>query len=340
MDLFKLTRTLIDIPSVTGSEGKISRFLAEFLREQGFRIKLQRVEGDRLNILAFAEKRPRVVFSTHMDTVPPFFPSSEDKDFIYGRGACDAKGILAAMLWAAVELRKDGLQSLGLLFVVGEESVSDGAKKANEISPGSKYLIVGEPTENKLGSGHKGYLSLRIKVKRKRGHEASPKYGESAVERLLDILSDLRKTDFGEDAVFGKTTFQVGLISGGTSVNVVPETAEAEVSFRLSRPPEQVLARVASVVSGRAKIEVLSRSAPQRFYVLKEYKTAFLPFATDAPYLGNYGTPLLIGPGSIRDAHSDHERIAKRELRAAVKIYKHLARKLIGRESAEIEDNQ
>ncbi len=329
MELVKLARALIDIPSVTGAEGPIADFLTSTLESLGFRILSQPIQQDRRNLLATLGEPPRLIFCTHMDTVPPFSASAEDDDYIYGRGSCDAKGILASMIIAGEAIKKAGISSFGLLFVIGEETDSIGAKRAPEISPGPDYIIVGEPTQNRLGSAHKGVFTVRLAVKGRSGHSAYPEHGVSAVNALLDVLEVLRRTDFGEDALLGKTTLNIGLISGGTAPNVIPESADATLSLRIVRPPSEVLSLLRSICGPGIDIEVLSESPPQKLHTVPGFDPVVLPFGTDIPYLSGYGKPLLIGPGSVLDAHKDRERVKKAELFEAVHIYKALAERLL-----------
>jgi acetylornithine deacetylase len=329
MDLIALTRTLVDIPSITGSEAAISKWLAEFLAGAGYQVRAQTVESERRNVLALGQDRPAVVFSTHMDTVGPFIPFSEDEEFIYGRGTCDAKGIIAAMITAAEELRAEGICSFGLLFLVGEETHSDGAKVADAISPGPRYIIMGEPTENILATSHKGILTVKISARGRRAHSCYPERGESAVEKLLDVLAAIREIAFGQDPVLGRATLNIGLLSGGSAPNVIPDSAEAVVSLRLVGSPDDALALLRGALLERADLEILSQSPPQRLLTLAGFRTAVMPFGTDIPHLKRYGTPLLIGPGSVHDAHHERERVAKAVLHEAVELYKNLGRRLL-----------
>ena len=159
MDLFELTKSLVNMASVTGHEKACAEFVKGHLAHLGFQPEMMPVSRDRSNVFATWGK-PDVVLSTHMDTVPPFFPAHEDAEHIYGRGSCDAKGILAAQVTAAERLKNDGVEDFALLFLVGEETVSDGAREANLHPRGSRYIINGEPTENKLVIGSKGRPQL------------------------------------------------------------------------------------------------------------------------------------------------------------------------------------
>ena len=327
--LFELAKSLVDIPSVTGNEAAMADFLCALLAEEQFDVRSQDVEAGRRNILALLGDAPAVVLCTHMDTVPGWAAAGEDDLHLYGRGACDAKGILAAMIVAARELRDEGLKDIGLLFLVGEETDSIGAKKANLMSPGSRFIIVGEPTGNKLATAHKGVLTLVLTARGKAAHSAYPERGESAILKLLDILSDIRKLDFGRDPVLGATAMNVGRINGGTASNVIPGTAEAVLSFRTGVSPDLVLSGIRSATADRADIEVRAKSQPQVLFTLAGFPGELMPYGTDIPYLAAFGRPLLLGPGSVLDAHVENERVEKKQLEEAVAIYKRLVRRLI-----------
>jgi len=327
--LFGLAKSLVDIPSVTGNEAAMADFLSALLAEEQFDVRSQDVEAGRRNILAVLGDAPAVVLCTHMDTVPGWAAAGEDDLHLYGRGACDAKGIIAAMIVAAGELRNEGLKDFGLLFLVGEETDSIGAKKANLLDPGSRFIIVGEPTGNKLATAHKGVLTLTLTTKGKAAHSAYPERGESATLKLLDVLSDIRSLDFGRDPVLGPTVMNLGQINGGTASNVIPGRAEAVLSFRTGVSPDLVLSGVRSATAGRADIAVRTKSQPQVLFTLPGFPTELMPFGTDIPYLTAFGRPLLLGPGSVLDAHIENERVEKKQLEDAVAIYKELVRRLM-----------
>jgi acetylornithine deacetylase len=310
MNLFELTRTLMDIPSVSGEEGEVGRFLASHLEGLGYEVELQEVEPGRANVLARTAARARVVLSTHMDTVPPHIPSREDATHIHGRGACDAKGIIAAQLTAAARMRAEGVEEIGLLFTVDEEMGSLGARAAAAHAMGGEceYLINGEPTENRLAVGSKGSLRLRLLTEGRAAHSAYPERGESAVEKLLDVLADVRASEWPRDEFFGETTCNIGTIRGGTRPNVIPAEAAAELQIRLV---------------------YMSAAEPVRMLSVEGFEREVVRFTTDIPYLSSWGKPLLLGPGSILDAHTDGERVSKRELEEAVELYTRLARTLL-----------
>jgi acetylornithine deacetylase len=327
MNIFGLTRELIDIPSLTGDEGEVGQFLARYLEASGYRVELQEVARGRSNVIAIPpEGVPAVMLSTHMDTVPPFIASSEDDEFIYGRGSCDAKGIIAAQISAAESLRREGVHDFGLLFTVDEEMGSLGAQKVNghQWARHCRYLINGEPTDNRLAVGTKGSLRLILKARGRAAHSAYPEEGESAIEKLLDVLGDVRAAEWPADAALGETTCNIGVIKGGTRSNVIPAEASADLQLRLVTEGEPVRELIERAVGGRLEIEYLSEAAPVRLHTVDGFEQCAVRFMTDIPHLSNWGTPLLIGPGSILVAHTDRERINKRELEEAVLLYQKL----------------
>jgi len=331
IDILRLTRELIDIPSVTGEEFEIGTSLGELMNRLGYHVELQDISPERANIIATTEAKPRVVLSTHMDTVPPFIASSEDDEFIYGRGACDAKGIIAAQIAAAEKLRSDGFNELGLLFTVDEEVTSAGAKVANDhpAAASCEYLINGEPTDNRLAVGTKGSLQAKIAAQGRAAHSAYPEQGESAIEKLIDVLNDIRAIDWPTDDVFGETTCNIGVISGGTRANVIPDAAHATIQIRLAAGSATVKGLLEIAIAQRTSIEYKSVHDPLRLMALDGFEQMIARFTTDIPYLSNWGQPLLIGPGSILDAHTDAERVKKEDLLTAVDLYVELVQRLL-----------
>lgn len=331
MNLFELTRTLIDIPSVSGEEGEVGRFLASHLEGLGYGVESQEIAPGRANVMATTRARPRVVLSTHMDTVPPFIPSSEDATHIRGRGACDAKGIIAAQLTAAARLRAEGCEEFGLLFTVDEELGSLGARAADghPRARECEYLVNGEPTDNRLASGSKGSLRLRLSTRGRAAHSAYPERGESAVEKMLDVLASVRAARWPRDDFFGETTCNIGTLGGGTRPNVIPAEAHAELQIRLVTPSAEARRVLEEAVAGRAEIEYLSTAEPVRLHAVGGFEQEVVRFTTDIPYLSGWGRPLLVGPGSILDAHTDGERVSKRELEEAAELYAQLVRTLL-----------
>jgi len=334
MNLFELTRHLVDIESITANERQVERFLHGHLsplaaRYQG-RLERLEVEPERFNLFA-SWGDPLVTLSTHMDTVPPFFPAREDDEFICGRGACDAKGIISAMVFAAERLLAGGVRNFGLLFLVGEERNSAGAKAAARTSRGSRFLINGEPTENRIALASKGALRYEIVARGRMAHSSYPELGLSAIETLLDVLQDLRGIPLPEDALLGRCTLNIGTISGGRAPNVVPDSAQAEIMFRLVGEAKPLQDAVIAAAAGRAEAREILSTPAVRLGSFDGLPTTVVSYTTDIPFLADaWGKPFLIGPGSIHVAHTDEERVPKRHLEEAVEIYSRMVRQLLG----------
>ena len=324
-----LTRTLVDIDSTTGREHDVATWLAAFLRGQGYVVSEQPIDDGRFNVFARLEATPRVVFSTHFDCVPPFAPSRQQGDVIFGRGSCDAKGILASQIVAVERLRAAGESRLGMLFVAGEERGSDGARVANDHAPdGVRFLINGEPTENRLGVATRGVLRVKLQASGRAAHSSFPELGDSAIDKLLDALMVLRGVALPEDAVLGRTHYTVGLIEGGVAPNVVSPRASAEILFRIVGEGAPVRTAL-KVVEPLVAIEPVLDIPAVRMHTLPGFETAVFPYTTDIPLLTRWGTPLLLGPGSIHDAHTDDEHVSVDELHQAVELYERIARQLL-----------
>jgi acetylornithine deacetylase len=316
------------IPSVTGNELEVGNFLASRLAASGYRVEKQEVEPGRFNVMAFAGK-PRVLLCTHIDTVPMTLPVREDEAFLYGRGACDTKGIIAAMLEAGDRLRKDGIQDFGYLFVVGEETNGSGAKAANSLKWENEFVVVGEPTGNKLARAQKGTYMAELTVQGKAAHSGYPEAGVSAIVGLWQVLTDCTSADWGSDPMLGKGTFNIGIFRGGEAFNVVPASATATIMIRTIEPRTAVDAKMRTIFANRATMNVLGGTDPHIMHVVDGFETTVVSFGSDVPYLGNLGKPLLIGPGSILDAHTVDEKIRKQELIEGVALYERLVRKLL-----------
>jgi acetylornithine deacetylase len=333
MDPFALTRSLVDIESVTGCEKAVGDFLFAALEQltasSGGKTERMHVGPDRFNVLA-TWGTPTVVLSTHMDTVPPFCPSSEESEFVRGRGACDAKGIAAAMICAAEQLCAARTRNFGLLFVVGEEKDSLGALTASQQSRGTKFLINGEPTENKLALGCKGALRFVLTARGRLAHSAYPELGDSAIEKLLDALNAARKLALPHDALLGKSTLNIGTIAGGRAPNVIADEARADLMFRTVGDPDPIRAALRSAVNGRVELKEELHTAALRLEAVPGFETTVVAYTTDIPNFGGaWGKPLLIGPGTINVAHTAEERIPKKELVAAIEIYSRLVQRLL-----------
>jgi acetylornithine deacetylase len=324
----RLTRELVDIDSTTGREEAAGAVLARVLRDLGYTVIEQPVSDGRCNVYG-SIGHPAVVFSTHFDCVPPFFPSREEQGRLYGRGACDAKGIAVAQMAAAERLRASGWTDIGLLFVVGEERGSDGAKLANTIANGSKFLINGEPTDNRLARATRGVYRSRMRARGRAAHSSQPELGESAIEKLVDAIMALRAVEWPSDPDLGTTYYTVGVIKGGVAPNVVPASAEAEVLFRTVSDHPEIRQRMEAAVAPFVTMEEVHVVPPVRLCTVPGFDTAVFNFTTDVPFLDNWGTPLLIGPGSINLAHTADEYVEVADLARSVELYIELAKALV-----------
>ncbi len=338
MHPFELTRALVDLESITENEKQVGEYLLHYLSAlaaaTGGRAEAMTVSPERFNV--YAEWGvPAVVLSTHMDTVPPFIPFSEDEENIYGRGACDAKGIIAAMIAAAELLIERGTRNFGLLFVVGEERNSAGAEVASRLTRGARYLINGEPTESKVALGSKGILRYELTASGKMAHSAYPELGESAIDKLLDALSAIRRLSLPEDPMLGKTTLNIGTISGGRAPNIIPDAAKAELAIRLVSDGRNVDQLLREAIGDRAELKEILSLPAMHFAALDGFETSVVAFTTDIPVLAPaWGEPFLFGPGSIHVAHTTREKISKRELLAAVDTYAQMTLMLLKRAEA------
>jgi len=334
-DLVSLTCELVDVPSVSGEEAQVARFVASYLTDLGYSVELFDAAPGRPNVLATTDQPPRIVLSTHLDTVPPHVPARVVNGVLYGRGACDAKGIMAAQIVAAERLRAEGVEGIGLLFVVDEEMGSVGARAANAhpLAEQCRWLIDGEPTDNRLATGSKGSLRLTLCTTGVPAHSAYPEQGRSAIDALLDVLGDVRRAAWPTDPIFGETTVNIGVVAGGTRPNVVAADAHADLQIRLVTEDQPVKALLERAVRDRARIDYLTAVPPQRLATVPGFETCVVRFTTDIPHLTNWGTPLLLGPGSILDAHTAHERISEAELTAGADAYVRLVHALAVRKA-------
>jgi acetylornithine deacetylase len=329
MDPLELTRALVALETPTGSEGPATEFLDGVLRHAGYTVARQQVTSSRHNLLAYRE-RPEVVFSTHLDTVPPYLPLAEDAETIRGRGSCDAKGLAAAMIAAAERLARSGERRIGLLFVVGEENGSDGARAAADFGPKGRFLINGEPTENRLSVGQKGTLRVDLNATGRAAHSAYPEDGISAIAALLDTIERIRQLPLPSDPLLGESTLNLGLIGGGVAPNVVPAEASAQLLIRTVEPTAPLKTSIQSLaapgVSVSFPVELpfhKGGSAPAG------WETTVVSYASDLPFLAAWGEGYQLGPGSIRVAHTDGEHIRKADLLRGVELYTKLAGDLL-----------
>jgi acetylornithine deacetylase len=329
MDIVALTRELVDIESTTGNEGPVGHFLLKKLRELGYHVEQIIAEGERANVYATAPQQPNpgIVFSTHMDTVPPFIHSSEDEHRIYGRGSCDAKGIIAAQIAAAERLRAEGIY-VGLLFLVGEERDSLGAKVANQQPNSCKFLINGEPTDNRVAIASKGALRAELTATGRMAHSAYPELGESAIDKLIEALHRLRAMKLPVSSEIGSCTLNIGTIEGGRAPNVISDKAHALLLYRLVGPSDDLRRNIVETVGDLAKVDFTLEIPFVRLRTFESLPTMVAAFTTDIPALSNWGQPLLLGPGSIHVAHTPNEHIEKKQLNDAVDLYCMIARQL------------
>ena len=341
IDPIKLTRQLVDIDSTTYHEGAVGAFLHQFLETQHYAVERMPVpqpdgavtpgagRGDRFNIYATPPGiEPEVVLSTHMDTVPPYFGFREDDEFLYGRGSCDAKGILAAQVAAAEQLRDAGVR-IGMLFVVGEERDSAGAQVANEQPRGSRFLINGEPTDNRLALASKGALRVELRARGQMAHSAYPELGDSAIDKLIAALHDVLALPLPTEPEIGPSTLNIGLIEGGRAPNVIADRAEAHILVRLVGPSESIRESILQAVGDRAEVTFSLDLPFVRMRRVGDLPTMIAKFTTDIPSLDQWGEPFLLGPGSIHVAHTPDEKLAKTELLEAVGHYVELATDLV-----------
>jgi acetylornithine deacetylase len=326
-EIESLTRHLVDIDSTTGCEGDVCRWTAAWLRAHGWTVEEMAVESDRANLFATCGSRPTLVFSTHLDCVPPFFPSRKEGGLLFGRGACDAKGIAAAQMAAAGLLRDEGAP-VGLLLLVGEEQASDGARVANRHGPGARFLINGEPTENRLGRATRGSFKVKLVARGRAAHSAYPHRGQSAIDTLIEALTMLRGLDLPVDPELGRTHYNVGSIAGGLASNITAPHAEALVQFRTVGPLDD-LRRVLEPLRSYVQLAEVSNVPPVRLNVAAGHETEVFSYVTDIQLLPRWGQPYLMGPGSIAVAHTDEEHVAVDELVTGVTRYRRLAAALL-----------
>jgi acetylornithine deacetylase len=332
-DPIALTRQLVDIESISENEAAVGHFLYKFLAEHEFRPEKMPVphsaNRERFNVYAgISADAPDIVLSTHMDTVPPFIPSREDGEFIHGRGSCDAKGIIAAQIAAAKKLRALGVR-VGLLFVAGEERGSFGAREANKQPKGSRFLINGEPTDNRLAVASKGVINAIVRARGTMAHSAYPELGDSAIHKLIAALYRILQIQLPVNPEVGPSTLNIGLLQGGHAPNVIADEASATLLVRLVGPSDKIRAALQDAAGNDAEVEVTLEIPFQKFKRLEGLPTMVAAFTTDVPALTNWGEPLLLGPGSIHVAHTPHERLAKRDLFDAIDLYTEVAQRLV-----------
>ncbi|MEX2325703.1 MAG: M20/M25/M40 family metallo-hydrolase [Gemmatimonadaceae bacterium] len=333
-DVVALAAEMLSIQSLSGQEHEVIEFVTRWLVKRGWNVSFQEVSPGRGNVWATRsaannDQSGSVALSTHLDTVPPFITPRLEEGRLYGRGAADAKGIAAAMLAAADRLVTSGENRVQLLFVVGEEKGSDGARAANNLPATSSFLINGEPTESKLASGAKGSLRVFVRTRGKEAHAAYPHLGQSAIDPMLELLPKVKKLKLPSDPVLGEASVNIGVIRGGTEGNIIPGQAEAEVMFRIVSDVEPIKRMLEEWARGVAELEWGSHIPPQHFHTVEGFEIEPVAYTTDIPLLGRWGKPLLFGPGSIHVAHTPDEYVDVAELRASVDTYEKLVRTLL-----------
>jgi acetylornithine deacetylase len=333
MDVFALTRALVDIESITGNEAPVGHYLINILKplveQHGGAIETMEVEPNRFNVFAHWGD-PIVTLSTHLDTVPPFFPSREDDDNIWGRGACDVKGIIAAMICATERLLASGVRGIALLFVVGEERNSAGAYYAGKHPRGSKYIINGEPTENRLAVGSKGALRMEVTAAGRMAHSAYPELGDSAIVKLLDALQRIRQVALPTDGLLGPSTLNIGTLKAGRAPNIIPDAAKAELLIRLVDDGQATVDAIKAAAGPHVTVDEVLRIPAVRLGTLPGFATMVASYTTDIPaFGGHWGQPFLFGPGTIHVAHTSEERVPKQQLQEAVELYQRMVRLLL-----------
>jgi acetylornithine deacetylase len=334
MDALELTRSLVALETPTGAEGPATDFLDAALRRAGYQVVRQPVSPGRENLYAYRDP-PALVFSTHLDTVPPYIPLSEDAESLHGRGTCDAKGLAAAMVAAAERLAQQGERRIGLLFVVGEENGSDGAQAARNLGPRGRFLINGEPTENRLSIGQKGSLRVDLQATGRAAHSAYPEEGVSAIAALLDTIERIRRMPLPSDPLLGQSTLNLGLIGGGVAPNVIPPAASAQILIRTVEPTGTLKNAIKGLLAPGVTVDF---RVELPFYkggtAPAGWETTVVSYASDLPFLEPWGERYQLGPGTIRVAHTNQEHIRKADLLRGVDLYVRLASDLLARESA------
>jgi acetylornithine deacetylase len=333
---FKTLLDWIAIPSLTGEEGSYGDALAREFAALGLDIERQQLAPGRFNVLARADA-PEVVFCTHLDTVPPFYGPRAEAGWIHGRGACDAKGQALAMLGAARALLEQGERRFGLLFTVGEETDSAGAALANArlADPWRpRHVIVGEPTGNRFVRAGKGTFKGKLVARGVAGH-SSEDLGPSAVHELVHCAHRLLSESWGEHPLLGAGTLNIGVLHGGVAANVVADEATADVLIRTVEPLSDVRARLERCLGPHVRVAENSKGyAPVEFGVPVGEEGIMIAFGTDAPHMPRWGSPLLYGPGSIQDAHTDHEKVKQSDIELATARHVKTARELLARSHA------
>lgn len=320
--------------STSGREDALLPVLRDLLTELSAHVVEQPVATGRTNVLALWGT-PKVLFSTHLDAVPPFVAPRVEGDRVWGRGACDAKGQILAQLEAVRSLREEGHEGFAWLGVVGEETDSLGASRARELIShfhACRVLINGEPTELKLGAGQRAILHLRLRCDGRAAHSSMPDLGRSAAWPMLDWLEELRELPLRIDDHLGPEVWNLGRLAIGEAPNVIPATATADVLARLL-PDSNFEDQVRDSMPEDAEVEVRLSEPADRYPEIPGFPMSPLPFGSDAPALRDLisdRTVVLAGPGSIRVAHTLDEHLDLDDLEAGVDLNRRLALHFLG----------
>ncbi|MBS1515269.1 MAG: M20/M25/M40 family metallo-hydrolase [Bacteroidetes bacterium] len=319
---------ILKIESTTGSENTLAHFIAEKYTPAGMQCKIQNTSDGRVNLF-FTIGKPKIVFNSHMDTVPPYIPPTFTDDIIYGRGSCDAKGQLAYLWQAANELIAEGEKDFGLLMTFSEEIGSIGARFANEMLTDTKYIIVGEPTENKLITSSKGTHFIKVTVRGKSCHSGYPQYGDSAINTMREFLDRLDKINFPMDEVMGDTPYNIGELHANNAQNVVPDLVTFNLFIRTTFASYPVFQQMLESIKGdKIELEFILNKGPIKFHTVEGFETGVVAYGTDAPSFTNVPNKILYGPGTILVAHTENEHIYIKDLYRAVEDVKKIFRKL------------
>lgn len=315
--------------STSGSENELAMYISDKYKPKNANSEIQVTDNGRLNIF-FSYGEPKIIFCSHLDTVPPYFQPQKNGDIISGRGSCDAKGQIAYLFEAFKQLKSEGHTNIGMLMVSGEEDGSQGAIRANKDLIDCNYIIIGEPTENKLIKASKGNLLVKVNFKGKSCHSGYPQNGDSAVEHMISFFNRLNSIDFPEDTVLGKTTYNIGKVESSNAHNVVSNSAECKIFFRTTFATNEILKKKLNEIKyNNIEFEFIYGDEPLNFYTIDGFKTDVVSFGTDAPAFTNVKNKILYGPGSILDAHTDKEYVKIEGLHTAVEDVKLIYKKII-----------
>ena len=309
---------IMGVESTSGMENSVADHIKDNFAPPGAELEIQEISNGTRNLF-YKWGNPRIIFCSHFDTVPPYIPPRIEGDTIYGRGSCDAKGQIAVLAEVCKKLHEKGETNFGLLMLAGEEVGSYGARRANELITGCEYVIVGEPTENKLIKAQKGNMLAEVEFFGKAFHSGYPEHGDNAIQRMVDFVNALNALEFPVDPVLGETTYNIGNLSADNARNIVSDHVSMKIFFRTTFLTHEILIeKVLSIIDENTKIEFAYGDPPIEFHTIEGFETGVVSYGSDAPELTNLGKPLLYGPGSIFNAHTDNEHITIPEIEKAV----------------------